>query len=178
MKGALGLALATLVLYAGSPARAAPDAPPAPPAHAITIRVALALDADGQHVTLKTQNGATVSLAKQDLVGKPVLLATARGGEPITNARPIDAVTVTLGPDLTASYTTPARYGDGAWEVACVISLSGSQRVPAAGDLAAFDNSPPPAGEDPPTGVSVRVHVRGGDTRVTLANRHFIRFAG
>jgi hypothetical protein len=85
---------------------------------------------------------------------------------------------VTLGPDLTATFTTPARYADGAWEVSCVVMMGKSQRIPAAGDLAAFDNSPPPSGEEPPTGVSVRVHVRGGDAGVTLTNRYFIRFAG
>jgi hypothetical protein len=148
-----------------------------PRGHAITVRIALALDADGQHVTFKTQNGAKVSLLKGDLVGKPVLLATTPGGEPAANAELIDVATVTLGADLTATFTTPARYADGAWEVSCVVQMQQSQRIPAPGDLAAFDNTPPPPGEDPPTGVSVRVHVRGADAGVTLTNRHFIRFA-
>ena len=89
-----------------------------------------------------------------------------------------NTATLTLGPDLTASYTTPARYADGGWEVACVISLTGSPRLPAAGDLAAFDITPTPPGEEPPTGVSVRVRVHGADAGVRLTNRHFIRFAG
>jgi hypothetical protein len=150
----------------------------APPNHAITVRVALKPDADGRHVTLLAQNGSQVVLPRSELVGKRVLVATTAAGEAAANGQLIDVGTVTLGPDLTATFTTPPRYADGAWEVSCVIAMTASQRIPAPGDLAAFDNSPPPAGEDPPTGASVRVHVRGAETTVTLTNRHFIRFAG
>lgn len=150
-----------------------------PAMHAIAVRVALVTDEDGRHVTFRTQNGGTVSLDRSDLVGKNVLVATTREGEPITNVKPIDATSVTLGPDLTARFTTPAHYADGAWEVACVIQLTPpGKQLPAPGDLAAFDLTPPRAGEDPLTGVSVRVHVKGSDGSVTLGNRYFVRFAG
>jgi hypothetical protein len=141
-------------------------------------KIALAPDADGAHVSFPTQNGSTVSLPKSDLVGKTVYWLTTKGGDSIANARPIDQQITTLGGDLTSTFSTPVHYADGPWEVACVISVTGTPppAIPAAGDLAAFDNSPPPAGDPPDTGVSVRVHVGGSDGTVTLTNRYFIRF--
>jgi hypothetical protein len=151
-----------------------------PAQHAIAVKVALALDSDQQHATFRTQNGSTVSLAKSDLVGKTVYIASAPGGEPLNNATPIDNSMLTLGDDLTASVAWPAHYADGPWEVSCVVAVADTpqSQIPGKGDLAAFDNSTPPAGEPPPTGASVRVHVQGADASVTLTNHYFIRFGG
>ncbi len=177
---ALALALCAGACTGLSPtdARPANAAAPATAEHAILAGIALTLDADGQHVTFATQNGSTVSLAKSDLVGKTVYWATTKGGDPVSNAQPIDQGMSTLSSDLTSTFTTPAHYADGPWEVACVISVTGTPppSIPAAGDLAAFDNSPPPAGDPPDTGDSVRVHVDGADASLTLTNGKFIRF--
>jgi hypothetical protein len=144
--------------------------------HAIVARVALAPDADGKHVTFATQNGSTVAVPISDIAGKTVYWATAAGGDSVLNTTPIDVGATTIGADLTSMFATPAHYADGAWEVACVIAVSGKPPGPNAGDLAAFDNSAPPAGDPPPTGVSVRVHVEGADASLTMGNHYFIRF--
>jgi hypothetical protein len=146
--------------------------------HAIVANIALTPDSDGQHVTFATQNGSTVALLTSDLVGKTVYWATTAGGDPVSNAQTIDVNLSTIQPDLTATFKTQAHYPNGPWEVACVISVTGTPppKIPAAGDLAAFDNTPPPAGDPPDTGDSVRVHVANADATVTLTNRYFIRF--
>jgi hypothetical protein len=144
--------------------------------HAIVARVALSPDPDGKHVTFATQNGSTVAVAISDIAGKTVYWATAAGGDSVLNTAPIDVGATTIGADLTSSFTTPAHYADGPWEVACVIAVSGKPPGPNPGDLAAFDDSAPPAGDPPPTGVSVRVHVEGADASLTMGNRYFIRF--
>jgi hypothetical protein len=112
-----------------------------------------------------------------DLVGKPVFFATARGGESIVNAAPADLGFALLGADMTATFKTPAHYVDGPYEIGCVISLTGSAppNLPALGDLAAFDLALPPPGDPPNTGLSLRVHVAGGDGERTFVNGNFIR---
>jgi len=146
--------------------------------HALTASIKLALDADGQTVSFPTQNGALVAIATKDLIGKTVFWVTTPGGEPVSNAEAIDSKISTIGADLTTSITTSAHYTSGPFEVACVISVTGAvpPAIPAPGDLAAFDNSTPPKGDPPPTGVSVRFHVGDGDANVTLTNASFIRF--
>jgi hypothetical protein len=156
---------------------ASADVPVPAAMHSIVAKIALTPDADGKHVTFPTQNGSTVQLALSDVVGKTVYWATAPGGDNILNVvMPLDEAMTTVGTDLTATFTTEPHYADGPYEVACVISVTGSPMVPSAGDLAAFDNTPPPAGDPPDTGVSVRVHVEGADADLTLTNRYFIRF--
>jgi hypothetical protein len=103
---------------------------------------------------------------------------TTAGGEPASNGKPLDVVTSTIGADLSSSFVTAPHYANGPWEINCVISLTGSvlPMIPVAGDLAAFDNTPPPAGDPPPTGASVRVHVADADASAVLSNRYFVRF--
>jgi len=147
--------------------------------HAITATIGLTTDPDGQHVTFGTQNGSTVSLLASDLAGKTVYWATTEGGVPLSNApMAIDQAITTLGADLTTTFTTAPHYADGPYEVSCVISVTGTPppNIPASGDLAAFDNSTPPAGQPPPTGQSVRFTVAGADATKTLTNQYFIRF--
>jgi hypothetical protein len=147
--------------------------------HTITAKIVLEKDPDGEHVSFPTQNGSTVAMAVSDLVGKTVYWATAPGGEPISNVvKPIDQGITTLSSDLTSTFATAAHYADGPFEVACVISVTGTPppNIPAAGDLAAFDNSPPRKGDPPVTGDSVRVDVDGANATLTLDNREFIRF--
>ncbi|MBK9261283.1 MAG: hypothetical protein IPM54_15955 [Polyangiaceae bacterium] len=80
--------------------------------------------------------------------------------------------------DLTAEFQSSPRYGNGAWEMAAFVSIAGASPLqgPQPGDLAAFDNSPPPAGQPPVTGVSVRMTVNGADAEVSLGNQHFIQY--
>ena len=146
--------------------------------HAVTASIKLTLDSDGQNVSFPTQNGSLVPIASRDLIGKTVYWVTTPGGEPVSNAEAIDSKISTIGADLTSSVTTAAHYGDGPFELACVIAVTGAAppAIPAPGDLAAFDNSTPPKGDPPPTGVSVRFHVADGDAKVTLSNASFIRF--
>jgi hypothetical protein len=168
-----------------SPAPTSPDAATDAPGdvsdaqHAIIAKIALATDPDGQHVTFGTQNGSTVSLLVTDLAGKTVYWATTEGGVPLSNApMPIDQGITTLDTDLTTTFTTAPHYADGPYEVSCVISVTGTPppNIPASGDLAAFDNSTPPAGQPPPTGQSVRFTAAGADATKTLTNQYFIRF--
>jgi hypothetical protein len=146
--------------------------------HAIIARIALVTDADGEHVTFPTQNGSTVSLAKSDIVGKTVLWGTAVGGDIITNADQVDKGIGTMAEDLTTTFATDRHYADGPWEVATIISVSGvpPPDIPAPGDLAALDDTTPPPGDPPVTGVSIRLHVKGADAEITLTNRYFLHF--
>jgi hypothetical protein len=151
------------------------DAQPATQ-YSISANIALSKDPDGDHVSFATQNGSTVSFAVSDLVGKRVYWATTLGGEAIANATPIDKSISALSADLTATFTTPAHYKDGPYEVYCVISLTGSTTPPSPGDLAAFNNAPPRKGDPPDTGESVRVDVDGSNAKLTLDNSEFIQF--
>lgn len=146
--------------------------------HAIVINLALAADADGKNITIGTQNGSTVQVAVADIVGKPIYWVTNAGGDPPGNAQPVDQGVSAVGADLKATFTTPAHYTDGPWELALLIAVSGKVPTsqPNPGDLAAFDLATPPAGEPPVTGQTVRVSVHGSDKSVTLDNHHFIRF--
>ncbi len=144
--------------------------------HAIVAKVVLQPDADGKNVTFATQNGSTVAVPISTIAGKTVYWATAAGGDSVLNTTPIDVGATPIGMDLTSTFTTPDHYADGPWEVACVIAVSGKPPGPNPGDLAAFDDSTPPPGDPPPTGVSVRVHVEGGDASLSMGNRYFIRF--
>jgi hypothetical protein len=144
--------------------------------HSITATVALT--EDGQGVPFGTQNGSVIHVAKADIVGKSYYWATAKGGEPITNAKMIDVGTGMIDNNLGATITTPAHYPDGPWEFAIFISLTGGSFAagPQPGDLAGFDLSPPPACQPPVTGVSIRVTIAGADASINLGNRSFIRF--
>jgi hypothetical protein len=173
----LSISLAAVACGGSSPsAGTTPSTESAP--HSVTASIKLTLDADGQHVSFPTQNGALVPIASKDLIGKTVFWVTTPGGEPVSNAEPIDSMISKIGADLTTSITTPAHYANGPFEVACVIAVTGSvpPAIPAPGDLAAFDNSMPPAGDPAPTGVSVRFHVTDADAKVALSNASFIRF--
>ncbi|HEY0713204.1 MAG TPA: hypothetical protein VGF45_11060 [Polyangia bacterium] len=145
---------------------------------AIRSRIRLALDADGTHASFPTQNGSRVAVPRGELVGKTVFWVFTPGGEPVGNAKPLEVGMSTIASDLSSEYVTPANYGSGPWEVGVIIAVSGKVPVaaPTAGDLAAFDNTPPPSDEPPPTGVSVRVRIKQADAAVELTNRHFIRF--
>ena len=146
--------------------------------HAIVAQAALTTDPDGMHVSFLTQNGSSVKLLKSDIVGKQIFWLTAAGGEPVTNATPIDIAIAAVDADLKSTFMTPAHYAPGPYEVACVIAVSGMvpPNIPAPGDLAAFDLTPAPAGEPPLTGISVRVRITDGDAHVTLGNQQFVRF--
>lgn len=148
----------------------------APMLHALHIQ--LALKDDGQGVKIGAQNGASVYILPSLLIGKPVVWATAPGGEPIFNVMPIEFGTTVLGQNLDAEFQSSAQYADGPWEMALFISLAGASPFagPQPGDLAAFDNSAPPEGQAPVTGVSVRMTVMGGDAKASLGNEHFIQY--
>jgi hypothetical protein len=179
LRSSLSIVLCLAAAGCGGPRRPANPTPSSDPArHALTASIKLSLDADGQHVSFPTQNGSLVPIATKDLIGKTVFWVTTPGGEPVSNAEAIDSKISSIGRDLTTSITTPAHYASGPFEVACVISVTGAvpPSIPAPGDLAAFDNSTPPKGDPPPTGVSVRFHVADGDANVTLTNASFIRF--
>jgi hypothetical protein len=159
-------------------AEEAEEAADAAAAYSIAARIVLTPDADGGQVSFVAENGATVTLSTSDIVGKTVRWGTAVGGEPIQNATQIDKGLTTMQPDLTSLWITPAHYTDGPWEMACIIDVSGvlPPNIPAPGDLAAVDDTPPPPGDPPVTGVSIRVHIEGGDAYVEIPNKEFIPF--
>lgn len=153
-----------------------PDLAVAPALHALTAKVTF-MD-DGMGVPFFTQNGSRVHVPSADIIGKKVFYATVAGGKSIANAKPIEAGQAVVGADLSATITTGMLYPDGFFELAVFVSVTGGDlaKGPQPGDLAAFDLSKPPAGEPPVTGVSVRFHIKGGDTAINLGNLHFIRF--
>lgn len=134
------------------------------------LHVKVALQDEGQGVAVGAQNGATVYVQPAELIGKAVVWATAPGGEPIFNVMPIEFGTTTLSQNLDAEVQSSAKYTDGPWEMALFISLAGASPFagPQPGDLVAFDNSPPPAGQPPVTGISVRMTVMGADAHAEL----------
>lgn len=165
-----------------SPAEASSSAdacPTTPPGTARTITGDVTFTADGQGVPFGTQNGSVVHIATADLVGKTLVWATAPGGEQIANIpAPTEAGTTTIGADLTAHFTTGAKYTNGPWELAVFVSVTGGDftKGPQPGDIAAFDLTPPPACEPPVTGVSIRVTIADADATVSITNAEFIEF--
>jgi hypothetical protein len=159
------------------PAAVVPDLATAPPPQ-YAMAVQVALRDDGMGAPFFTQNGSTVHIARTDLVGKNVYYATVAGGKSVLNEKPIEVGQSQVAPDLSVTFTTAPKYADGFYELAVVVSLTGSDQTkgPQPGDLAGFDLTPPPAGEPPVTGVSVRVHVKAADAMVKLGNSNFIRF--
>jgi hypothetical protein len=158
------------------PADACPTVPLGSP-HSIIGNVTLSTDSMG--VPFATQNGSVVHIAIADLVGKTLVWATTPGGEQVANvAMPTEAGVTTIGSDLTAHFTSGAKYTNGPWELAVFVSVTGGDITmgPQPGDLAGFDLTPPPACEPPVTGVSIRVTINNADATVTLDNNNFIRF--
>lgn len=142
------------------------------------LRVRVAFVDDGQGVAIRAQNDAFVHVAPSDIIGKTLVWATTIGGEPISTVLPIEIGNTLVREDLTAEYQSSARYGNGPWEMAAFVSIAGASPLdgPQPGDLAAFENDPPPAGQPPVTGVSVRMTVDNADAEVTLGNQHFIQY--
>jgi hypothetical protein len=144
--------------------------------HALRVKVELTEGEQG--VEIFAQNGAVAYVAASDLAGKTVWWATTPGGEPVSSATPIEFGSTKMGSDLTAQYQTAALYADGPWEMSLFVSVTGGDPMngPQAGDLASFDNSPPPEGQPPVTGSSVRMTVDGADASVALDNEYFVQF--
>jgi len=142
------------------------------------LHVKVAFKDDGQGVAIGAQNGAIVRVPAADIAGKKLVWATAPGGESIFNVLPIENGSTSMQPDLTGEFTTSPRYGDGPWEMALFVSIAGESALkgPQPGDLAAFDNSAPPEGEPPVTGVSVRMTVKGAEPEISIDNPYFIQY--
>jgi hypothetical protein len=120
-----------------------------------------------------------VDITAANLVGKTLVWATAPGGEQIANLPvPTEFGTTTVGADLTAHFTTSAKYTNGPWELAVYVSVTGGDitKGPQPGDIAAFSLTPPPACQPPLTGVSIRVTIDDADATVNLDNSSFIQF--
>lgn len=142
------------------------------------LRVNVALSDDGAGINLGTQNGGEVHVPSGDVAGKTYFWITLPGGEIPGNADFLELGSGTIAADLTASYETSAIYADGPWEIAMFISVTGGPALngPQAGDLAAFDNTPPAPGEPAVTGASIRMSVHGADVEVTLDNSYFVQY--
>jgi hypothetical protein len=142
------------------------------------LRVRVAFVEDGEGVAIRAQNDAFVHIPATEIIGKKLVWATTTGGEPISTVLPMEIGNTIVRDDLTAEYQTSARYGNGPWEMAAFVSIAGASPLegPQPGDLAAFENDPPPAGQPPVTGVSVRMTVDYADAEVTLGNQHFIQY--
>lgn len=153
------------------------NAPPDEEAfYALHVRVTF-VD-DGQGIAIGAQNGAIVHVPPKDIMGKNLVWATTTGGENIFNVLPMENGKTVIQDDLSAEYQSSARYGNGAWEMAAFVSIAGASPFagPQPGDLAAFDNSPPPEGQPPVTGVSVRMTVEDVEADVILSNQQFIQY--
>ena len=119
-----------------------------------------------------------VHVPAADIAGKTFIWATAKGGESVANAKLIEFGMGQIAADLTADFTTGAKYQNGPWELAFFISVTGADptKGPQPSDLAAFSLDAPPAGQPKVTGTSVRMTVADADAMVKLTNRYFIRF--
>jgi hypothetical protein len=141
------------------------------------IHTTIALEADAQGVGVYAQNGVLVHIPKDMLVGKHFGWLILNGGEQAANGKKLELGIGTVDPQLHAEFSTQKGYPDGPWELAVLILVASSSllNAPNPGDLAAYDLTPPPAGEPPVTGTSVRVTLKGADADVTLSNRYFIK---
>lgn len=154
----------------------APDlAPPAVAGH--NIHGIVALKADAQGVGVFAQNGVFAHIAQKDIIGKGTAWVILKGGDQIANGKMLEIGTGVIDDQLRFEFTTTHGYPDGPFELSLLILLKTTDlaKAPTPGDLASFDLSPPPAGEPPATGTSVRVRLSGADTMVTLSNTQFIR---
>ncbi|HRI63834.1 MAG TPA: hypothetical protein PK156_06335 [Polyangium sp.] len=142
------------------------------------MRVHVVFVDDGQGVAIGAQNGAIVHVPPTEIIGKNLVWATTTGGENIFNVLPIENGKTPIKQDLSAEVQSSARYTNGPWEMAAFVSIAGASPFagPQPGDLAAFDNSAPPSGQPPVTGVSVRLTVNDADAEVVLGNEHFIQY--
>jgi hypothetical protein len=171
--------LAVLLLGCGdsTPATSTTSGPPVDDA-VYALRVRVVFVDDGQGVAIRAQNDAFVHIPPAEIIGKKLVWATTVGGEPISTVLPMEIGNTPVRDDLTAEYQSSARYGNGPWEMAAFVSIAGASPLegPQPGDLAAFENDPPPSGQPPVTGVSVRMTVDNADAEVTLGNQHFIQY--
>jgi hypothetical protein len=141
------------------------------------IHVSIALQQGPQGVTLRTQNGGMVNIPTASIVGKNIGWTILMGGDQVGNGQMLEVGGGVIDPQLQATFTTQNSYPDGAWELALLILLASPDlaHAPHPGDLAAFSVFPPPAGEPPLTGTSVRVTIADADAQVDLDNFYFIQ---
>lgn len=151
----------------------------APPAMAANhnIHVTVALKEDAQGVGIFAQNGALVHIPRGMIVDKKAIWAILKGGDQAANGKMLEFGTTKMDDQLGIDFTTEHGYPDGPWELALVILVASPSPLvaPQPGDLASFDLTPPPAGQPPVTGTSVRVTIKGADAQVMLSNLQFIK---
>ena len=151
----------------------------APPASAgdHNIHVKVALKEDAQGVGIFAQNGALVHIPRGMIVDKKVIWTILKGGDQTANGKMLEFGLTKMDAQLAVDFTTEHGYADGPWELALVILVASPTpfQAPQPGDLASFDLTPPPAGQPPVTGTSVRVTIHGADAEVMLSNLQFIK---
>ncbi len=151
--------------------------------HALAMNATL-VDDEGT-MSFISPGGAVITANTADVVGKPYFMATFPAGFSPGNDEALHTTWGTVPESLEMSWTTPAEYADGPYDLVLVIYVvtevdtavfegSATELPPAkAGDLATFtlDQSVVKAGEPAiPPGL-VRYNVEGADVALEVHNR-------
>lgn len=155
----------------------------APMGHAITLNAKFVVE-DGQ-VGFLTPGVSVVKVPPESIVGKHYLVGVYPPGFSAGNDLPIDSTWGTVPESLSLSFTTPATYKDGPYDVVLVayrsteitpeITSKSISDAPAAqkGDVATFrlDTGNVHMGDPPQTLGTIRVNVAGADLALDVENR-------
>lgn len=152
------------------------DEKSAPPT-SYQARLSIALHRDDKgRVPISDIQGAAFT-TPESVAGRSVYAVVLGLGEQPGNAKPITQAVGLMKDDLTAVLDFPDALAPGSYELATQISVSRAPfGPPMPEDLVAFDDprNPPPAGEPPPTGQTVRFHVTDSNAEVRLDGSYFI----
>jgi hypothetical protein len=182
----LGLMMVVLSVVAcgsSSSGEAAGSAGGPQSAHSLTLSAKLT-PVNGQ-LPFITAALSVIRIPTTDIVGKPYLIATFPGGFSPGNDPPIHSTWGRVPADLNITYTTPATYGDGPYDMVLVVYATtpisdevmakSSQFAPPAvkGDLASFTNDPAAVRSgDPAVALGgLRLNVAGANAAVAITNR-------
>ncbi|MEZ4309183.1 MAG: hypothetical protein R3F14_14195 [Polyangiaceae bacterium] len=179
MTGALVLS----AFLAGCGGAETTETDPGPSGHALKLDVSF--KDKGGEVAFLTPSNTVVTRPASELAGKPYLIATFEAGFSSGNDAPIDHVWGTIPDSLAVSYSTPATYEDGPYDIVFVGYLSTEitqetqdgppeQSPPAAGgDIASFTLSSERIREGDPKSPpgTLRLNVEGADASVAIENR-------
>jgi hypothetical protein len=155
-----------------------------PTGHSVRLDVTLRPDDDGTTVSFLTPAVSVFSMPASSIAGRPYYVAVFEGGFDQGVDLDLHHEWGTIPEDLHVSYTSPARFADGPYDIAFIVytqtEITQAMRddyfgvVPKAGELSAFSLSQErvlPGDPGFSNGV-VRANVQGSDGEVFLENRH------
>ncbi len=180
----LALVLASLATASCS-SSSSPDTPSGETTNGYSLSLNAVIKPDGAQASFMTPAASVVSVPVSTLVGKPYLVITFPAGFSPGNDPPLHQQWGVMPENLSVSYTTPATYKDGAYDLVFVVYVNtpisdaqrsaSAQAAPAAvkGDLASFTNDPASikAGDPPVALGGVRLNVDHKNASVSIENR-------